>query len=155
MFYGIKKLTISMGFMAFLVGTVTATDIGTADEAKSMCDKAVAAVKADGREKTFAAIQDTKGSYRMKDLYVFCMDMKGVMLAHGAKPELIGKNLLEKKDPDGKPLFQEMIKTVQEKNAGWVDYKWPHPETKVDTAKSSYVQMADPELFCGVGIYKQ
>jgi len=152
-FYVIQKLMLALGFMALLAGPAAA-DVGTADEAKAMCDKAVTAIKVDGREKTFAAIQDTKGAYRMKDLYVFCMNMKGVMLAHGTKPELVGKNLFEKKDPDGKPLFQEMIKNVQEKNASWVDYKWPHPETKVDTAKSSYVQKAGDDLFCGVGIYK-
>ncbi len=155
MFYGMQRLILVVGSMMLLAGLAAAADMGTATEAKAMCDKAVGAIKTSGREQTFAAIQDAKGAYRAKDLYVFCMDMKGVMVAHGSKPELIGKNLLEKKDPDGKALFQEMIKLVQEKGAGWVDYKWPHPETKVDTAKSSYVQKAGDDLFCGVGIYKQ
>ena len=154
MLQSVRKYVLTAGVAALLAGPGFSAETGTADEAKAMCDKAVTAIQTKGRDNTFAAIQNAADVYRKKDLYVFCMDMKGVMLAHGTKPELVGKNLLEKKDPDGKLLFQEMIKTVQIRTAGWVDYKWPHPETKVDTAKSSYVQKVDATLFCGVGIYK-
>ena len=67
---------------------------------------------------------------------------------------MIGKNVIELRDIDGKYLIKEFIEVTNTKGKGWVDYKWPNPITKVIQQKSSYVEKVDNDLIFGVGIYK-
>lgn len=129
-----------------------ATEMGTPDEAKALNKKAVAAAKTD-RDKAFAAFADPKGPYQSKDLYVFCLDMQGVVLSHAKKPQLVGKNLLDF-NKYGDLLFQDMIKVAKGKGSGWVNYKWPHPSTNKVQEKTSYIEAVNEEYLCGVGAYK-
>ena len=131
-----------------------ADDMATTDEAKAMSEKAMAAINSMGKDKAFVAFADANGGYQEKDLYVFCMDLTGLMLSHAVKPELVGKNLLEF-NKYGDLLFQNMIKVAKTDKEGWVDYKWPYPGTEEIKQKTSYVK-TDPsgEFYCGVGAYK-
>ena len=149
----LSKFLYSAIVSTLFAGTAWAADMATPDEAKAMSDKAMKAVQDMGREKAFAAFSDAKGGFQEKDLYVFCMDMQGVMLSHAKKPDLVGKNLIDF-NKYGDALFQDMIK-VAKSGEGWVDYKWPYPGTEEVRQKTSYV-IADnnKEFFCGVGAYK-
>lgn len=129
-----------------------AAEMGTPDEAKTLNQKAVMAAKAD-RDKAFADFADPAGPFQEKDLYVFCMDLQGVMLSHAVKPELVGKNLIDF-NKYGDLLFQDMIKVAKNEGSGWVNYKWPHPATKDVQVKTSYIESVDDDYFCGVGAYK-
>ncbi|MEN8131851.1 MAG: cache domain-containing protein [Pseudomonadota bacterium] len=149
--FSIKMFLVLTAIM-LNISWAQATEMGTPDEAKALNKKAVAAAKAD-RDKAFAAFADPKGPYQVKDLYVFCMDMQGVMLSHAKKPQLVGKNLLDF-NKYGDLLFQDMIKVAKGKGSGWVNYKWPHPGTKKVQEKTSYIEAVNGEYFCGVGAYK-
>ncbi len=129
-----------------------ATEMGTPDEAKALNQKAIVAAKA-GRDKAFTAFADPKGDYQAKDLYVFCMDMQGVMLSHAKSPQLVGKNLVDF-NKYGDLLFQDMIKVAKGEGSGWVTYKWPHPASEELKEKSTYIEAVSDEYFCGVGAYK-
>lgn len=134
-------------------GAVMADDMATPDEAKAMSQKAQAAVNEMGAEPAFAAFAADDGGFKEKDLYVFCMDMDGVMLSHAVKPELVGKNLLDF-NKYGDELFKNMVNLAQESGEGWVDYNWPYPGTDEVKAKTSYIMTNDGGFFCGVGAYK-
>ena len=138
---------------AMAAGSVYASAMGTPEEAKAMSLKAQAAVNAMGREKAFAAFADPSGEFRDRDLYVFCIDMEGVLLSQPIKPELVGKNMFNF-DKYGDLLFQDMITVAKSPGAGWVDYKWPYPGTDEIRAKTSYIATNDEGFFCGVGAYK-
>ena len=141
--------------LAAASGTVLAQDNGTRDEAKAMVDAAVEHVKKVGPEQAFKDFSD-KGNkaWQKKDLYVFAYTMEGVNVGHGANEKLIGKNLIELKDPNGKPLIQELRDTAR-KGAGWVEYDWPHPQTKKIESKASYVRkLSNFDGFVGVGVYR-
>ena len=144
-------LAATTGFLA--VGPTLAADMATPDEAKALSQKAQTAVNTLGKDKAFTAFSAADGGFKQKDLYVFCMDMDGVMLAHATKPELVGKNLLAF-NKYGDELFKDMIATVKAKGEGWVDYKWPYPGTEEVRAKASYVMSNKERFFCGVGAYK-
>jgi cytochrome c len=116
-------------------------------------EKATERGQRDGRGAAFAAFAADDGGFKDKDLYVFCMDMDGVMLSHAVKPELVGKNLLDF-NKYGDELFKDMIKVAQDSGEGWVDYNWPYPGTDEVKAKTSYVMTNDGGFFCGVGAYK-
>jgi signal transduction histidine kinase len=119
-----------------------------------MVKKAVALIKSDGKEKAFAAFSDPANKdFHDRDLYIYVYDLNGVAVAHGVNPKLVGKNLLDMKDNEGKPMIQEMVKVAKEKGNGWVDFKWPNPVTKAVESKSGYVERAG-DLLVGSGIYK-
>ncbi len=130
-----------------------ADDMATPDEAKAMSEQARAGVNEMGREKAFVAFAADDGEYKMKDLYVFCMDQEGVMLSHAMKPELVGKNLLDFNEY-GDKLFANMVTVSKDSGEGWVDYKWPYPGSDEIREKTSYVLNNDEGFFCGVGAYK-
>ena len=134
-------------------GIVVAGDMATPAEAKAMSEKASTAVNSMGQEKAFTAFSDPKGDFQEKDLYVFCMDLDGVMLAHAKKPQLVGKNLVDF-NKYGDFLFKDMISVANDKKSGWVNYKWPYPGTEEVREKASYIVMNEKGFFCGVGAYK-
>ena len=136
-----------------LAGVVSAGTMGTPDEAKAMSLNARAAVNELGQEKAFAAFADPNGEYRDRDLYVFCIDMEGVLLSQPIKPELVGKNMYNF-NKYGDLLFQDMVALAKSSGSGWVDYRWPHPATNEIRPKTSYIATNDQGFFCGVGAYK-
>jgi len=147
-----KRTLIALG-LAALSGTLMAAEMATPDEAKALSQKAQAAVNTMGREQAFAAFAAADGGFKEKDLYVFCMDMDGVMLSHAVKPELVGKNLIDF-NKYGDELFKNMVAAAKTSGEGWVDYKWPYPGTEEIREKTSYVMANKEGFFCGVGAYK-
>ena len=123
---------------------------GTRAEAQAMCEKAAALVKAKGTS-AFATFQDKNGGFIDRDLYVFVLDGKGVFVAHGTKPVLVGKGSLEMKDANG---FAFVKAFVDVKDKGWVSYRWPDPADggKVKDKASYIVRVGDYAV--GVGYYK-
>lgn len=126
---------------------------GTAEEAKAMAGKAAAYMKANGKDKAFKEF--TEGTqFKKDDLYVFVIDMKGMTLAHGGNPKLVGKDMSGLKDADGKFFIKDMIDGATAKGSGWSDYKWTNAVTKKIDPKSTYFQKVD-DVILGCGIYKQ
>lgn len=130
-----------------------AADNGSAAEAVAMVKKAAEYVKTHGKEKAFAEFSNPKGSFKDRDLYIMVYDMKGVNMAHGANPKLIGKNLIDLKDANDTPIIKSFIETANSKGKGWVDYKWPNPVSKAIESKSTYIEKHD-DVLIGAGIYK-
>ena len=136
-----------------VAATAMAEERGSKDEAVAMVKKAVAAIKADGKEKAFAAIDDPKGPYRDRDLYVVVYDLSGKCLAHGANPKQIGKDLLELRDPDGKFFVKERVEMAKTQPSFWQDYKFLNPVTRQIEPKSMYLEKVD-DMLVGCGVYK-
>ena len=89
-----------------------------------------------------------------QDDYFWINDMSPVMLMHPMKPELEGKNLSNVKDPNGKELFNEMVKVARLQGAGIVDYQWAKPGKEDPVPKISYVELFKPwGWIIGSGIY--
>jgi cytochrome c len=139
---------------AFFSSTAShAATNGTKEEATAMVKKAVAYVKQHGKEKAFAEFAKKDGQFVDRDLYVMVYDFNGKCLSHGANERLIGRTLIDLKDPDGKLLIKDMVELSRDKGRGWVDYKWTHPVTKSVDPKSTYVERVE-DFFIGVGIYR-
>ena len=150
-----KKALVGMMVCAFVASfAVNAWSIGSADEAKAMVDKAIAYVKANGKDKAFAEVDNQKGKFVKEDLYVWISDMSGLILAHGANEKLIGKDVSPLKDSDGKFFIKEIIEGAKTKGSGWVDYHWVNPVTKEIEKKSTYFKK-DGDMIYACGIYKK
>ena len=134
---------------------LTAAEFGSKDEAVAMVKRVQAEFKKDGPKATFKAVSDKAvKDYHDGDLYPFVYDMSGICVAHGARAALIGKNLIDLKDQDGKFLIREMVAIANGPGSGWIDYKWPNPLTNKIEDKSSYVEKMG-DYFVGVGVYRQ
>ncbi|NEX63671.1 histidine kinase [Noviherbaspirillum sp. 17J57-3] len=135
-------------------GTASANERASADEAVAMVKKAVAAIKANGKDKAFAEFADPANKdFHDRDLYIYVYDMNGTNVSHGNNPKMVGKNLMDMKDADGTAIIKTFIDVANSKGKGWVDYKWPNPVTKAVERKSGYVEKVD-NLVVGSGIYK-
>lgn len=150
----IFKTLVSATAMTFLMaGAAQAATQGTAAEAETMAKKAVAYIKANGAEKASEEFTNGK-SFKDRDLYVSYLDLSGKVLAHGANPKLVGKDLLGLKDPDGKLMVHMFIDMAKTKGKGWTDtYKFRNPTTEKISEKTMYVERIG-DAYVGVGIYK-
>lgn len=128
---------------------------GSRDEARAMVDAAVEHLKKVGPEQAFKDFTDKSNpAWHKKDLYVFAYTSQGVNVAHGVNEKLVGKNLIETTDPNGKFLIRELRDTAA-RGGGWVEYDWPHPQTRKVEAKTSYVRKTVGfDGFVGVGAYQ-
>ena len=135
------------------------SNYGSKDEAVAMVKRVQEMFKKDGADATFKAVSDpSTKEFHDRDLYPFIYvrdgDKEGLCVAHGARPALIGKNLLGLKDQDGKYLVQALADVANGPGSGWVDYKWPNPITNKIEDKTSYVEKMG-DYFVGVGVYRQ
>lgn len=146
-----KAMVLCLVLVLFLVLGVSADLFakGTSQEAKAMVEKAVAYLKAQGKEKAFAEFDiGSQGPFRKGDLYVFVLDMNADILAHGARRKMIGKGSLDWTDPDGKPFFKEIVETAKSKETGWVSYKWTKPSSKKISQKVTYFKKVNDVVVC-------
>ena len=108
----------------------------------------------DGPEATFKAVTDpSTKEFPDRDLYPFIYDLTGLNVAHGARPALVGKNLVRSRIRMAEHLIRDMITIATTSGNGWVDYKWPNPITNKIEDKSSYVEKLG-DYFVGVGVYR-
>ena len=149
-----KKLLAIILVVGFVAGMTTfALARGTAKEAKTMLDKAVAYLKANGKDKAFVAFNDQKGQFVKEDLYIYVLDPNGVVVSHGANAKLIGQKLIDLKDSDGKKFIKAIIDDAKAKGKGTMDYKWTNPTSKKVENKSIYFEKVG-DLIVVCGFYK-
>lgn len=121
----------------------------TPDEAKAMAIKAAEYLKAVGPDKAFPEFDAKGGPWHDRDLYVTVISDQGVMLAHGTNAGLIGRNVLQLKDPEGNAFN---LNIVAIKDAAWVNFKWQNPMTHSTEPKTAYYVRVGNDLV-GVGAY--
>jgi cytochrome c len=151
----LKYFVMGCAAMLFSAGA-GAAEKGSADEAVAMVRKAGEFLKKHGKEKAFAEFNNPKGQFIHKDLYIFTFlaNGDGIEQANGANIKLVGKNVLEMKDADGKFLIKDILALGMGKEGkGWVDYKWPNPSTGSLDSKRTYVERVE-DVVIGCGIYK-
>ena len=84
---------------------------------------------------------------------MFAYDLQGTLVAHPKNAKLIGKNLLDVPDNDGKYFRKDILQVAKTAGAGWVDYKYLNPETKKPEQKTTYVKKVGDLVLCA-GAYK-
>ena len=129
------------------------SEFASADEATAMVKQGVAFLKANGKDKGYAAISSKAGPFNDRDLYLVVYGLDGMVHAHGANEKMIGKNLIDLKDVDGKPFVRERVEMGKAKASFWQDYKFTNPVSKKIEPKSMYCERLDDTVVCG-GIYK-
>lgn len=153
MFAKIHQFSIfAFSIFCFFISPVMAEERGTAKEAMAMVQKTIATMKKNGVEPTIIEINKRDGSYKDRDLYVVIYSMDGKNLAH-INPRMVGKDMVELKDADGKYFIKERLEMAKTKGSGWQDYKFVNPESKQIEQKSMYIEKYE-NVIVSCGIYK-
>ena len=78
--------------------------------------------------------------------YLFVYNANGKCVFHPIEPQLVGQDLIQLKDLDGRPMIAmitEVGKKPQADASGWIFYFWEEsPKSRVPAWKSSYVRKA-------------
>jgi len=149
-----KKIIASMAVIVFAVATIGfAFASSEADEAKAMVEKAAAYHQANGKEKAMKEFNTPGNQFVKGELYVFAYDMTGTMVAHPKNQKLVGMNLLNVPDVDGKMFRKEIIELAKKSGSGWVDYKYKNPQSNKIEQKTTYLKKAGDVVIC-CGAYK-
>src|SRR5512141_3221794 len=99
----LMKIVAALALVAAVGTSAWAGEFATKEEAQAMVAKAVAFVQAQGPEKAYAEFSNKSGAFVDRDLYVVVYGMDGKVLAHGANAKLVGKDMIDATDVDGKP----------------------------------------------------
>ena len=98
-------------------------------------------------------ISHKQATYRGTD-YFYILNFDGKMIAHGAQPALVGKNLwdIQKRNQS---VVQKIINQVAEEGGGFINYYWDNPKSGAIEEKISYVQqIPGTNYLLGSGEYK-
>ena len=132
---------------------IAAGEGGTAEEAKAMLERAVAAVEAD-EAAALAAFNAGTDGFRDRDLYVACSSAAdGTVTAHGADPSMVGRNINELTDAAGKRFGEQIHTMAVAGELTTVEYVWPRPGEAEAVPKETYVTKVADQV-CVVGYYK-
>jgi cytochrome c len=124
---------------------------GGAKEVKAKTQAAAKYLSEKGKA-GLAEFSDTSSKWAQTP-YIFVYDLKGTIIAHGANPKLVGKNLMGLKDVKGNMFAAEFVAVAKDKGYGWVEYWWPKKGSKTPTQKVSYiVRVPNQDMLVGAGL---
>src|SRR5262245_85539 len=107
-------LSVAGGVVACAFAPGAAGEWATKEDAVALVQQATALIKQRGPEKAYPEISNRTGRFRDRDLYITVLDFNGKVLAHGLRGDLVGRNLIKAKDPDGKLYIKESVETASE-----------------------------------------
>lgn len=150
-----KKLFAILAALAvslFPAQAIASADRATEPEAEAMVKKAIAFYKKHGREKSIEEFRRNPGPFVDRDLYVTLYTMNADSLAH-INPKMVGRNMMELRDADGKYHIKERMEAAQKGTSGWQDFKFFNPVSKKIEPKRMYWEKYDNLVFA-CGAYK-
>jgi signal transduction histidine kinase len=127
----------------------------TEKDAIAMVERGVALVKAKGKDEMMKRINAKDTEYVQGELYIDMRDIKtGIVLAHPYNPSIVGKDLTDVPDANGKKYRREIIDLAAAKGKGWVDYQYKNPTNGKIEPKTTFIQRVD-DVVLEAGIYKK
>jgi hypothetical protein len=129
---------------------------GTADDAKAMLEKTVAALKAD-KAKTLDEINKGENGFVQGDIYPFCFNLSDGLLVAVGNPNvkgLLGKDARTFKDPTGDVYGPRLYDAAKEGQVNEVSYMSPKAGADKTWVPKVSLVTAVVSLGCGVGYYK-
>ncbi len=108
--------------------------------------------KASGKRIALAEYTNPNGQFVKDEMYIYVLNPRGTMLAHGVNEKFVGEEFIDIKDYDGKQFIKEIVDTANREGSGWVTYKWYNPVTKEVLPKTAYFRKVDDLIICS-GVY--
>jgi hypothetical protein len=157
MIRGLMMGVVSVAALALSAGAFAQQGHPTAQEARAMLDKVVAAVKTD-KTKALDMFNKGEGGFRDRDLYPFCFNISDGKIVAVGNPHTKGLLGMDRETLKGatKGLGLDVYTAAQkpEGEITEVSYLFPKPGADATLApKVSFVTRVG-DLGCGVGYYK-
>jgi cytochrome c len=143
-------LALAVGLIPFQA--LADSERATTAEAEAMVKKAIVYYKKNGKAKSMAEFSKTPGPFVDRDLYVTVYTLDGEALAH-INPKMVGKNMIDLRDADGKYHIKERMDAAKAGTSGWQDFKFYNPVSKRIEPKRMYWEKYDNLVFA-CGAYK-
>ena len=108
----------------------------------ALVEDAAALIERNG-DQAFKDFAQKDSKWLNDDYYVFVYALDGTCLFHPITPELVGQNVMDLKDMNGKPIIRLItdVGRKPEKDAsGWVFYLWENQTQITPNWKSAYVR---------------
>lgn len=147
----IAAMTMALAALATAVPATAAPERATLAEAKTMVSKAREYIRKHGREKAFVEINRRDGMFVDRDVYIYVYDKSLRNLAHGGNAKLIGKDLSELRDPDGRYVNRGLLDAAM-KGGGTYTFKFFNPASGNIESKTGYAEM-EGDIMVGSGVY--
>jgi signal transduction histidine kinase len=150
------KLTATVAATALTLSCAAAlASEPTAKDAIAMAERGAAMVKSKGKEEVMKRITAKDPEFVQGSLYIDMRDVKtGIVLAHPYNPSIVGKDLTDVPDANGKKYRREIIELAAAKGKGWVDYQYKNPTTGKIEPKTTYILLVDGVVL-EAGLYKK
>ena len=144
MLRNVPLVSIYIGVLLVTIGSTQAAQYGTAEEAKALLGRAIAALKHDKAD-ALDRFNNGDGGFKDRDLYVLCANASdGIITAH---PTRRGGQLKDF------PLGQQVMQTATAGKVSEVTYWWPRPGSAKPLEKHTFYTTVGDQI-CGVGYYK-
>ena len=148
----IAGLAAALLLSLFAFNASAVADRATVAEAEAMVKKAIVEYDKVGKDKALAEFQQQSGRFVDRDLYITVYTMDGIALSH-INPKMVGKNMMELRDADGKYHIRERLEAAKTGTSGWQDFKFYNPVSKKIEPKRMYWEKHDGVVFA-CGAYK-
>ena len=148
----IAGLAAALLLSLFAFNASAVADRATEAEAEAMVKKAIVEYDKVGKDKALAEFQQQSGRFVDRDLYITVYTMDGIALSH-INPKMVGKNMMELRDADGKYHIKERLDAARTGTSGWQDFKFYNPVSKKIEPKRMYWEKHDGVVFA-CGAYK-
>jgi len=122
-------------------------------DAIHMTDKGMEYLQKNGKDALIKEINNKNPDFIQGDIYLYVRSMDGTILAHPINQKLIGKNMINLPDAQGKIYRKDIIELAKSKGKGWVDYQYNNPVTKQIESKTTYI-VRNGDIILEAGIYK-
>ena len=130
---------------------------GSADEAQSMVERAVARIAEVGWSRASMEFNNPHGDYVDRDLYLFGLNRDGTYVVMGKQPAWVGQNIMNITAISTSVATEFMLHAndMASQGRGWVEYDGPSIENPEGLRKAAYVVAIDDDTFLGCGVLIQ
>lgn len=154
----VKRWIWSALLVCMLANSLSADIDSSKAECQAKCRAAAELIQTGGMAEAVCEISKRRGRFVNGEIFVYMMNMDGVMLAHPMVPALIGENLsgVVLKDRQGRPQPMMLVNFAKSHDSGWLSYLWPRPGTDKPSEKMCYVlKVPGTNVFLVSGFYPE
>jgi signal transduction histidine kinase len=103
--------------------------------------------------KALAEFNASPKSWIDRDLFIFCLDRSGIILADAMTPSRVGLSVDTLAGLRGTHHSERLWECVQQQGSGWLRYPIAHPVTGAPRFKETFVTRIDDTTLLGCGCH--
>jgi cytochrome c len=127
----------------------------TEQDAIAMAERGAALLKSKGKIAMIKRINARDPDFVQGPLHIDVRDLRsGIVLAAPFNPSVVGRDLLDVPDSNGKKYRREIIELAASKGKGWVEYQYKNPASGKVEPQTTYILRAD-DVVLEAGLYKK